>query len=79
MKLDQKDTRKEPYHRPRLRIYANLRELTEARNSMGGDADGSSSPPYPGRAAGPKLALSPASSGIPGDPDSRTKDEKRSG
>jgi hypothetical protein len=41
MKLDQKDTRKEPYHKPRLRIYANLRELTEARNSMVGDADGS--------------------------------------
>jgi hypothetical protein len=31
---------KKPYHKPRLRVYANLRELTEARNSMVGQSDG---------------------------------------
>ena len=41
MRQDQPDAGKKPYHTPRLRIYANLRELTEARNSMVGKSDGS--------------------------------------
>jgi hypothetical protein len=40
MKQEGRHPEKKPYHTPRLRTYANLRELTEARNSMVGQSDG---------------------------------------
>ena len=40
MKEDGRNPQKKPYESPQLRVYANLRELTEARNSMVGQSDG---------------------------------------
>jgi len=41
MAATEKKTTKKPYHTPRLVIYGDIRELTEANDSNVGRADGS--------------------------------------